>query len=150
MISRKRMIQVGVAGLLGAGLLMAQVRGNFSGRPEAMREFIAVFLGLTDAQKEQGKAIFENSRTAAQPIVEQLKAGHDEMAAAVKRGATDTELQAIADEQGALIGQLIGKHAQSMSKFYALLTPEQKGKADKLHSMMKERLQDRFGGRRPF
>ena len=143
---------MGVAGLIGAGLLLAQGTGNFGGpRGERFREFIATYLGLTDAQKAQVRAIFEGTRTSAEPVVEKLKAGHDEMAAAAKRGASDAELQAIADRQGALVGQMIGVHAKSMSKAYALLTPEQKEKADKLHEMAKERMQGRFGGGpRPF
>jgi Spy/CpxP family protein refolding chaperone len=152
MLSRKRLIQLGVVGVIGTGLLLAQ-RGGFGGigrGHEGMREFLATYLDLTDAQKAQGKAIFENSRTAAQPVVEKLKAGHEEMAAAVKSGASDAELQAIANRQGALVGQMIGIHSQSMSKFYALLTPEQKEKADKLHDLMKERFQGRIGGHGPF
>ena len=154
MLSRKRLIQLGAAGIIGAGLLLAQAGrggfgGPFGGGPERMREFLATYLGLTDAQKAQGGAIFDNSRATAEPIIEKLKAGHEQMAAAVKRGASDTELAALGNQQGALMGQLAGIHAQSMAKFYALLTPEQKEKADKLHDMMKERFQGRFGGRGP-
>lgn len=127
----------GVAALAG-GLLLAQATGvGRMRRGEHLRQFIANRLGLTDSQKAQAKAIFDAAREQAKPLAEQLKQGHADITAAVKADKSDAELQALADKQGSLTGQLAGIHAKSMAKFYALLTPDQKAKADQLHGRMR-------------
>ncbi|MDX2152939.1 MAG: Spy/CpxP family protein refolding chaperone [Bryobacteraceae bacterium] len=136
---------------LAAGALMAQgLRGKgpgsfMEGRGQRL-EMLATFLDLTPVQKEQMEKIMQASRGEAKPFVEQLRKGHDEMSAAVKAGKPDAELQRIAEAQGAIVGKLIAVHAQGMSQAYALLTPDQKAKADKLHDQLKSRFAGRFGG----
>ncbi len=148
-MTRKRILQLSAIGIVGAGLLAAQGFRNFGGGGPFghLREFVAVYLDLTDAQKAQATGIFDGARAAAEPVVEQLKAGHETMRAAIKAGKSDAELQRIADQQGALMAQLAGSHAKAMAKFYAILTPEQKAKADKLHDLVKSRIGERMGRR---
>ena len=100
-------------------------------------------LGLTDAQKEQAKSIFQAARQSAQPTREQMKQNRQAMAAAVK--ANDTaQIQSLANQQGVLAGQLAANRAEAMAKFYANLTPDQKAKADQMQQRMQNRMQQRM------
>jgi protein CpxP len=105
-------------------------------------------LNLTEAQQAQAKAIFDDARAQAQPLHEQLRNGHKAIADAVKANKSDAELQQLADAQGDVMGRLAGIHARAFARFYANLTPEQKAKADELHTKMQGRMMQGFGERR--
>ena len=60
-------------------------------------------------------------------------------------GEGDEELQAFSKQEGELAGQLIGIHTRAFSKIYALLTPEQRTKAEELHQRFMSRLREHFG-----
>lgn len=53
------------------------------------------------------------------------------------------QTQKIAEQQGARTGQLAAIHMKSMSKFYAMLSPAQKTKADELSAQFKAAKQHR-------
>ena len=110
-------------------------------------EMLATQLGLTDSQKEQAKTIFADARKAAEPIGAQMKTAHESLQAAVKENKSDAELDRLAAAQGALTGQLAAAYAKAFAKFYAILTPEQREKADTLHNNMRGMFQRRFGPR---
>jgi Spy/CpxP family protein refolding chaperone len=101
-------------------------------------------LGLTEAQKTQAHQIFEDARTQAQPVIEQMKAGHDQLAAAVKKNDT-ARMDALAAGQGALMGKVAGVHARAFAKFYAILTPEQQAKADQMHEFVRGMMAGHLG-----
>lgn len=99
-------------------------------------------LNLTDAQKQQAKAIFQQARQTAQPIRQQLKQNREAMATAVK--ANDSaQIQSLAATQGTLRGQVMAIRAQSLAKFYSTLTPDQRAKADQMHEQFRQRLEQR-------
>lgn len=139
----KSKIISGVAALaLSAGAFAAtqaapQHRHGFRAR---MFSRMAQELNLNDTQKQFAHDLFKQSREQAKPIVDQLRAGHDKMAAAVKAG-DEQQIDQIAQNQAQLQGQVAAIHAKSMAKFYAQLTPDQKTKADALHERMKGRLE---------
>jgi periplasmic protein CpxP/Spy len=139
MSKTNKIFAVVLTGALAATLAIAQ-----SGRPGAggrghFQQLIATALDLTDAQKAQAKTIFEAARTQAQPLTQQLKQGHQSMAAAVK--ANDAaQIQSLATAQGSLMGQVAAIHGKAMAQFYQILTPDQKAKADTLHSQMAQHL----------
>ncbi len=135
---------VGAFAARGA-LAQAGPRGGHHGMFGPRLGMLATVLDLTDAQKAEAKTILDNARQASQPYVTQLREGHQQMEQAVKSGAGAQQLQQIADNQGATIAKVIGIHASAFSQFYALLTPEQKAKADKLHGQFKDRMGERFG-----
>jgi Spy/CpxP family protein refolding chaperone len=149
----KTKIVVAVVGLaLLAGTLFAQQArrfgafgGPFGGPGITM---LAGYLDLTDAQEANLKTLIEQGREEAQPLLEQLKSGHDQVAAAVKAGKSEAEVAAIAESQGAVMGKLAALHARNITRFYAQLTPEQRQKAEELHNQMRERLRSRMEARR--
>lgn len=131
----RRLIPLALAGAVATGLLLGQGPGPFAGAHQRRLEFIASYLGLTQAQQDNAKATFESARAAAQPLMTELRAARQALEDAVKAGKVD-EIQALSAKIGTLTGQLIATHAQAMSKFYASLTPEQQAKADKLHDFV--------------
>jgi Spy/CpxP family protein refolding chaperone len=150
MMTLRRKILIGLAAVgLVVTPIVAQVggghgwfgaaRGHFHRDPERMLEHLGILLDLTEAQKQAAKTLFTDARTQAEPVVAQLKQGHETMEAAVKGNRSDTEINDVAAKQGVLAGQLVAIHAKSMAKFYALLTPEQKAKADRVHDQIKSR-----------
>jgi Spy/CpxP family protein refolding chaperone len=125
------------------GLLLAQgPMGRGAGmhaRGGAMGEVMAGYLGLTDAQKTQIKAIHQDARTQAQPIRQQLRQNHQDLRAAIKTGGP---VESLAAAQGNLIGQLTAIRAKSQEQVRKVLTAEQLAKLDQLQAKRGNR---RFG-----
>jgi Spy/CpxP family protein refolding chaperone len=106
--------------------------------PQQRFERMATYLNLTPQQREQAQALMDQARQASEPIKAQLKQNHQLLADAIKTGKSEAELDRLATQQGVLVGQLTAIHAKAMQKGYAMLTPEQKQKADQMrqHFMM--------------
>ena len=104
-------------------------------------------LDLTSEQQAKVKEIFEANKGTVQPLREQLKANHEKLAAL---GGTFDEGQvtAIAKEQGDLMSQMIVARQKVKSEIFALLTDEQKAKAEQFRNRMKQHFQDRTKGPR--
>lgn len=111
---------------------------------------IAQALNLTDAQKQQAQTIFQQAQLSAQPIRQELKQNREKLSAAAKMGNSEGDIQKLATEQGRLLGKLIAIHTEASSKFYQMLTPEQRVKDDQLHQQLREkrRPEDRGTDRR--
>jgi protein CpxP len=99
-------------------------------------------LNLTDDQKAKVKEIFEANKGTAQPLMEQLKANHEKIAAL--NGSDDAQLQTLAKQQGDLLAQMIVAREHVKSQVFAILTDEQKAKAAQVKDQMKQRFQDRM------
>ena len=142
MFARIRFLAVAAAMLAVGTDAYAQTPGTGirTQRRERARAFIASYLGLTESQKAQAKDVLDAARTQAAPVAAQLKQGHVTLRDAVKAGKSDAELDALAREQGALMGQLAAIHAKSFAKLYPMLTPEQQDKLDHLREMAMLRL----------
>jgi len=101
-------------------------------------------LGLSDAQKQQAKTIFQQARQSAQPLAAQLQQNRQALAAAVK--ANDTaQIQQLSAQQGTLHGQVLAIRSEAMAKLYAILTPEQRTKADQIQQNIQQRIKQRQG-----
>lgn len=141
-MNRIRLVLLAGTALAAAGMLNAQAMpsrfgagGGDAPRFGRMQQFLAVYLDLTEAQQAQAKEIFAAARASAAPLVAQLRSGREEMAAAVRANQPDAELDRIASRQGVLLGQLTAIRAKARAKLYALLTPAQQEKAEKLTSL---------------
>ena len=150
---KKQILAAVTAALITGGTLAAAPGGMGRGRHfgagmgEHRLEMLGTHLGLTDAQKQSAKEIFEEARKSAEPLATQLREGRKAVEEAVKANKSDAELERLAAAQGNLTGQIAAVRAKSFAKFCALLTPEQRQKADALHSNMRERFQKRSGDR---
>jgi periplasmic protein CpxP/Spy len=102
-----------------------------------MIEHLAKALSLTDAQKTQVKALFDAAHAAEEPRHEKLMELHKQMEAATANGQFDeTQVRAIASQQAQLMTESMVEHERMKSKIYAILTPEQRVKAEELHKDM--------------
>ena len=86
-------------------------------------------LNLTSDQQAQARAIFKEGARQNKDAAAKLRADRVAMAAAVKSGDS-VQIDKLAQESGQLQAQVATSRAKSLAKFYALLTPEQKSKAD--------------------
>jgi Spy/CpxP family protein refolding chaperone len=97
-------------------------------------------LDLTDAQRHQVDAIVKEDRTKMKPIIEQLKTGREQLDALSKTTPFDeTKVRAAAKAQADKLADLIVAKEQTRSRIWALLTPEQRAKADQMHQAWKAR-----------
>jgi Spy/CpxP family protein refolding chaperone len=146
---RKRTIAIlAVAALLVVGGIFTFAqrtmhRGGFGmhGGHGAMMALKA--LDLTDDQKAKVKEIFETNKQTMQPIREQLKANHEKLAA-MKGNFDEVAVSAIAKEQGDLTAQMIVARQRVKSQIFAILTDEQKAKAEHMRDTIKERFEKRM------
>jgi periplasmic protein CpxP/Spy len=113
-------------------------RGFMRGRPDMDR--MAEALNLTEAQRAQARTIFQTARQTAQPIREELRQNREKLSAAAKLSNNDAEIQKLATEQGRLMGKMIAIHSQASAKFYQMLTPEQRVKADQMHEEFRQKM----------
>ena len=102
-------------------------------------------LNLTDAQKEQIKAITASAFENNQALITQLKAAHETERAAIAAGKSDAELAQLAQSYAPLHTQLHATRLQTEAKIYKVLTPEQRAKLDKFRSNMHDHMGRRFG-----
>lgn len=134
-IRKKLLIAVAIVSVVAVTLL-AQVPAHTQrsygpgfAHSARMWTFLAWHLDMDDSQI----AILKEAREAAQPYTEQLKEQHQAMKAAVESGASDAELQTLADATGDIVGQVVGVYAKALARLHTTLTLEQKEKAAKLH-----------------
>ena len=152
---KNRLMQFSAGAALAAGMLLGQTPapapqpGQGPGarmmrnRPQRLAR-LANYLNLTPDQRDQAKAILEQAKAAAQPILAQVKAGREQLANAVKSGASDADIDRLSIQQGVLNGQLIAIRTKAMGKVYAILTPDQRQKADQLRNRLQQLFQQGF------
>jgi Spy/CpxP family protein refolding chaperone len=129
----KRRLMIAGLALVAALPLAAQGRmgrGAMAGDGPNRIEFLAGYLGLSESQKTQADAIFAAARQSSETARGQMTSAREALQAAVKSGQSDAELDRLAAAVGTIQGQLAGIQAKAQSKFYALLTAEQKQKYD--------------------
>lgn len=145
---KKRIVAALAVVTIAAGIVLAQ---NPAPAPEGKgprgkhnrMERIANYLELTPAQREQAKAIWQQARQESKPYVDQLREARKALAQAIKANQPESELQRLGEAQGVAMGKLAGIRAKAAADVYALLTPEQKQKADKLHEKFMSRMKGR-------
>ena len=152
---KESILKLTAAAALAAGMAFAQTTPApaqpGTARPhagrQAMRHRMVQALNLSDSQKQQAKAIFQQTRQTAKPIADQLKQNREALSAAVKANNV-AQIDSLSAQQGTLRGQLLAARSEGMAKFYALLTPDQRAKADQMHDRMKQRMEQRMQQRK--
>ena len=138
---KHRLAQIMAVAALAAGALLAQgppppgpggPPGDPQQREQRRLDMLATSLGLTDVQKAQTKTIFDASHQDAASLGQQLRQGQQALDDAAKTGQSAAEIDTLANSQGTVIGQLIAIQVKAFAQFYAILTPEQRQKADTL------------------
>ena len=103
-------------------------------------DHVAQALNLTDSQKVQARTIFQQARQSAEPIRQELRQNREKLSAAAKVSNSEGDIQKLANEQGRLLGKLIAIRTEASAKFYQMLTPEQRVKADQMHEQFRQRM----------
>jgi len=108
-------------------------RGHRMEAPQHQMERLFEQLNLTDAQKEQIKAIRQRNMEASKPIRENLRTKHQELFAIIKKPEGSKE-QALAKQReiNALTIQLAESRLNAWFEARAVLTPEQLKKLETL------------------
>lgn len=151
----KRIVIAGcVATVLVAGSVFAFAqghrRGNFAGTgvPAFAQKFLnraSVYLGLSDEQEAQIKAILEAEKPKVQPLIAELAANRKALQQATDNGSFDeTQVKTIADKQGDTLAALIVEKERVKTQIYAVLTPEQRAKAEQFRARIEERVKQHF------
>lgn len=154
-MKKKIIITISVVAVLALGTIMAVAaqhqfgkhRGRgFGGDPEKFIEHginrAATALDLTDEQKTRIKAIMEAEKPVVQPLIQQVAAQRQELRQATSNGQfNEAQVQELATKQGQTMTQLIIAKERVKAQIFAVLTPEQRAKAEQMHS--------RFMGRGP-
>jgi Spy/CpxP family protein refolding chaperone len=101
--------------------------------PEDMIEHISRELNLTDAQKAQAKTLMESQRAAGEERAAKLDEIRKQIDAATANGQFDEAVvRPLASQQAQLMADEMVDHLRMHSQMYALLTPEQRTKADQM------------------
>jgi periplasmic protein CpxP/Spy len=126
---KRNAVTLTVLGIMAAAMAMAQTTPAAQAPARAhMRKQMIQSLDLTAAQKQQAKSIFQATRQQAQPLAQQLKQDRSSLKAAIATGNT-AQIQQLSTAMGTLRGQMVAARSTGMAQFYALLTPDQKAKA---------------------
>ena len=100
--------------------------------------FREVMRDLTDAQREQVRAIHERHADRLRPLAERAHTAREALNTAILSG-NDGNLQALSIEVGNAETELTFAQAQVQSEIFKLLTPEQKQKIAERRKQMEER-----------
>jgi Spy/CpxP family protein refolding chaperone len=120
--------------ILAAGMALGQSTpvpntphaGRHGAQAGAMLDRLSAKLNLTDAQKQQAQSIFSAAQLSAKPVRAQLRQERQALQAAVKSGAPDTQIDQLSNQMGPLMAQATAIHSKAFSKFYSILTPDQR------------------------
>ena len=116
-------------------------------RMERHLEFMGVALDLTDDQKKQREELGEKHWQERQELRDRMRAGRDELRELGRSTDFDEGVyRAKAREQADLKTDMRAGRAKMKQEFFAVLTPEQQAKAEKLWDMHKERRHGQRGG----
>lgn len=112
--------------------------GRMGGPMGGALAFREVMRDLTDAQREQVKAIHERHADRIRPLAERARATREAVNDAVMSGADGT-LQALSIEVGSAETELTFAQAQVQSEIFNVLTAEQKQKIAERRKQMEAR-----------
>ncbi|MBP6823412.1 MAG: Spy/CpxP family protein refolding chaperone [Acidobacteria bacterium] len=143
---------IGIVLIAGSVIAFAQGhrRGHFAGTgaPAFAQRFLdraSVYLGLSDEQEAQIKAILEAEKPKIQPLVAELAANRKALNEATDNGTfNETEVKAIAAKQGETLAALIVEKERVKTQILAVLTPEQRAKAEQFRTRIEDRMKQHF------
>ena len=137
-ISCMAALVIGAAFLaLGHGFQGPGMHDRGEGSHADMLEHMSRELNLTDAQKQQVKAVMDSVVPTAEGLHAKLEDVHKQIATATANGQFDeAQVRGLATQQAQLEADLMVEHLRAMSKVYSILTPDQRTKAEAMHKHM--------------
>jgi Spy/CpxP family protein refolding chaperone len=141
MTFKQTLIAAAAAGALSAGAAMAQpMEGGWHhggpGGGEGMELLHSI--NLTDAQKQQAHEIEHAAWAQAKPIMQQMRAVHEQLETAMLApgSVTADQLSPLVTQEEQLKSQLDQQHLNTVLQIRALLTPEQLTQAAATHQKL--------------
>ena len=89
-------------------------------------------LGLDAGQQASVKTILADQESSANALKSSLDQALTTLTAATKTNSVDSQIDRLSADLGAVFAQAVAVQAKAYARFYALLTPDQKQKFDKL------------------
>ncbi|MFQ3581983.1 MAG: Spy/CpxP family protein refolding chaperone [Chloracidobacterium sp.] len=139
-----------LTGVLGG---VAYAAGRDRGPGHFMGFFMkrmAAELNLTEEQQAQIRQILETERATAEPLMKQLKAGHDQLRTLGLDGIfNEAQVRVIAQQQAQTMTELIVSKERVKAQVAAVLTPEQRERAKQMLDRFHQRMREHRGHRGP-
>lgn len=145
---KKSIIVAAIFMAVAAGLAtsaFAQHPGTgFGHRKGWMLKHMAKQLNLTEAQQTQIKGIMADEKTKMNPIQQQLRQNEQAQEANINGTFDEAQARTFAGKQSQLMTDLIVEKQRLRSQIFAVLTPEQRQKAQQLMQERQQRRQERM------
>jgi Spy/CpxP family protein refolding chaperone len=97
---------------------------------------------VTDAQREQIKALLEERHGQMKGVKNEMRAQHQAMREAIERGASQDELRMLADQQAAHMSAMMLSRAETAQQVRGILTETQR---EQLQEMRRQRMERHAG-----
>jgi len=145
---KKFFITAAILMAVAAGLATAalgQRSGKGFGRHSGwMLNRMSKQLGLSEAQQTQIKSIMADGKTRMKPLIEQLRQNHQAESADSNGTFNENQARALANKQAGIMADLMVEKQRTRSQIFAVLTPEQRQKAQQLMHERRQRRQERM------
>ena len=142
---KQHFFQFAAVTALAAGMALAQAPATPTPHrlPPTHREFgqgqMMQDLNLTPAQKQQADTIFNDAKQKAEPVREEMRQNREALHSAMKTNNA-SQIEQLSTRHGELEGKAMAIRSAAMAKFYTILTPEQRTKAEEMRSQMRSRM----------
>jgi Spy/CpxP family protein refolding chaperone len=132
-----------------AGTMLAQGPGQHFGpgfrhHGGWMLRHMTKELNLTTDQQTQIKSILQAQKGKVQPLMQQLRQNRQAETANVTGNFDENQARTFANKQSQIMSDLIVEQERTKSQIYAVLTPEQRQKAQQLMQQRQQRMQERM------
>jgi Spy/CpxP family protein refolding chaperone len=145
---KKFFITTAILMAVAAGLAtsaLAQRPGRGFGRHSGwMLKHMTKELNLTDAQQTQIKGIMTEEKSKIGPLRQQLRQNEQAQSTNINGSFNETQARAFAGKQAQLMTDLMVEKQRTRSQIFAVLTPEQRQKAQQLMQERQQRWQERM------
>ncbi|MBZ5504170.1 MAG: Spy/CpxP family protein refolding chaperone [Acidobacteriia bacterium] len=101
-------------------------------------------LNLTEAQQTQIKSIMADGKTRTMPLMQQLRQNEQAENANINGTFNESAVRTFAAKQAQITTDLIVEKQRTKSQIYAVLTPEQRQKAQQLMQERRQHRQERM------
>src|SRR5579859_4846635 len=156
---RFRILIAAMAVMLGSALAKSQTAAD-APPPHPMHahhgygmdghmRFMARYLGLTDEQKTQMKAVMQKEHPAMKPLFQQSHQIDQQLRQYVEGPFDEAKVQALAAQKAQIQAQLTVAETRIHNQLYALLTPDQQSQMKEMEAKHEARMQERMNRQAP-
>jgi protein CpxP len=146
---RFRFLLAALAVMLGAAIAKSQtadapppppMHGHEFGMEGHMMGFFAKYLDLSDAQREQMKAVLQKERPTLKPLMQQLRQAHEQLKPYEEGAYDEVKVRALAAQQTQTVAELTVQETRIHSELFQLLTPDQQAKMKEFEANREARI----------